>query len=80
MQTIGRCAPMTVVCDTRDFGIGPAGHQRHKPKLGLTVNFTLAKPLDVTEPQLGSRTGLVRDLSAVRRTAPAGEGFAPLNL
>ena len=24
MRSIGRCAQKTVVCDTRDFGVGPA--------------------------------------------------------
>ena len=43
-----------MVCDTRDFGIDPAGHHGINP----TVNFTPAKRLDVRESQLGSRTGL----------------------
>jgi len=32
-RSIGRCAPKTVVCDTRDFGIGPAGHHGINPNL-----------------------------------------------
>jgi hypothetical protein len=42
-----RQRPKTVVCDTRDFGIGPAGSPRHKRKLGLTVNFTPTKRTSV---------------------------------
>src|SRR6478609_8433312 len=52
---------------TTRFRHRPGGSPRHKPKLGLTVNFTPATRLDVPESQLGSRTGLsTPDLSHAR--------------
>jgi hypothetical protein len=42
-EASGVTHPKTVVCDTRDFGIGGAGHHGINPKLGLTVNFTPTK-------------------------------------